>query len=126
MPNYTNQITYTGSGVNQATVALPYHPGLDRNAFTGPSYRDIDMTLSKGFGIPNNRVTHEDGRFEIRADAFNLFNILNLNPGSVNSDVTSKNFGSDNSPLGGRVVTITGPVQLLADPITKNTGGCAI
>jgi Carboxypeptidase regulatory-like domain len=108
VPNYTNQITYTGSGANQTTVALPYHPGLDRNAFTGPSYRDVDMTLSKGFGLPNNRVTGEDGRFEIRADAFNLFNLLNLNPGSVNSDVTSKNFGSDNSPLGGRVISITG------------------
>ena len=107
VPNYTNQITYVGSAANQTTVALPYHPGLDRNAFTGPSYRDVDMTLSKGFGVPNNRITGEDGRLEIRADAFNVFNLLNLNP-SVNSDVTSKFFGQDNGPLGGRVITITG------------------
>ena len=107
VPNYTNQTTYTGTGNNQATLALPYHPGLDRNAFVGPGYRDVDMTLSKGFGLPNNRITGEDARFEIRADAFNLFNLLNLGP-SVNTDVTSKFFGQANGPLGGRVVTITG------------------
>jgi hypothetical protein len=108
VPNYANQITYTGTGANQATVALPYHPGLDRNAFTGPGYRDVDLTLSKGFGVPSNRVTGEGGRFEIRADAFNIFNLLNLNPGGVNADVTSQYFGRDTGPLAGRVITVTG------------------
>lgn len=108
VPNYTAQTTYTGTGANMLATALPYRPGLDRNAFTGPSYRDVDITLAKGFGVPNNRVTGEDGRFEIRADAFNLFNILNLNPTSVTNDVTSKFFGRDVTALGGRVITLTG------------------
>ena len=108
VPNYTSQITYTGTGAVQPTQALPYHPGLDRNAFTGPSYRDVDMTLSKGFGLPNNRVTGEDARFEVRADAFNLFNLLNLNPTGVTNDVTSPNFGRDTGAMGGRVITLTG------------------
>lgn len=106
VPNYTSQITYTGTGANQPAVALPYPPGLDRNAFTGPGYRDVDLTLAKGFGVPNNRVTGEDARLEIRADAFNIFNLMNLNPGSVTNDVTSPFFGRDNSAMGGRVVTL--------------------
>lgn len=108
VPNYTPQITYTGSGVVQPTQALPYHPGLDRNAFTGPSYHDVDLTLSKGFGLPSNRVTGEDARFEIRADAFNIFSLLNLNPTGVNNDVTSQFFGRDTGAMGGRVITLTG------------------
>jgi hypothetical protein len=64
------------------------------------------MTLTKGFGLPNNRVTGENGRIEIRADAFNLFNIQNLNPANVTNDVTSAYFGRDNTALGGRTITM--------------------
>ena len=106
VPNYTSQITYTGTGANQVATALPYRPGLDRNAFTGPGYRDVDLTLTKGFGLPNNRLTGEDARFEIRADALNVFNILNLNPANVTNDVTNVNFGRDIAPMGGRIVQV--------------------
>ena len=110
VPNYSAQITYVANGTNpnQVAAALPTHPGLDRNAFVGPGYQDVDVTLAKGFGVPNNRITGENARLEIRADAFNLFNILNLNPGSVTNDVTSSNFGRDTNPTGSRTVTITG------------------
>jgi hypothetical protein len=106
-PNFTSAIQYSNAtGFPAANVALPGRPGLDRNAFVGPNYRDVDMTLTKGFGLPNNRVTGENGRIEIRADAFNLFNIQNLNPANVTNDVTSAYFGRDNTALGGRTITM--------------------
>jgi len=107
VPNFYNAMQATnGIGFPAANIALPPTPGLDRNAFTGPGYRDVDASLSKGFGIPNNRITGEHAALEIRADAFNLFNIQNLNPGSVNNSITSGTFGQDTSELGGRTITV--------------------
>ena len=75
--NFANAITATnGTGFPAGNVALPPPPGADRNSFTGPGYKDIDASLSKAFGLPNNRVTGENAKLEIRADAFNLFNML--------------------------------------------------
>jgi hypothetical protein len=72
----------------------------------GPGYRDFDATLAKGFGLPNNRITGENARLEIRADAFNLFNIQDLGPTNVTNDITSPYFGRDNVALGGRTITL--------------------
>jgi hypothetical protein len=107
VPNYGAAMQATnGTGFPAGNVALPPRPGLDRNAFTGPGYRDVDATLAKAFGLPNNRLLGEAARFEIRADAFNLFNIQNLNPSNVASNITASNFGQDTSVLGGRTITI--------------------
>ena len=80
--------------------------GCCRNAFMGPDYRDIDASLTKGFGLPNTRLLGENAKIELRADAFNLFNILNLNPSSVSSNITATNFGQDPTALGGRTITL--------------------
>ena len=105
-PNYFTAIqAASGTGFPNPNVSLPPLPGLDRNAFVGPGYRDVDASLTKGFGIPNNRVTGEHGGLEIRADVFNLFNLLNLGPTNVASDVSAANFGADTTPLGGRTIT---------------------
>jgi len=107
--NFANAIQASnGTGFPAPNVALPPLPGLARNSFTGPGYRDVDGSLSKGFGLPNTRLLGENARFEIRADVFNLFNILNLNPQSVSNNINSSNFGQDISPLGSRTVTIQG------------------
>jgi len=106
-PNYYTAIqSASGSGFPSPNLSSPPPPGLVRNAFVGPGYRDVDASLTKGFGLPNNRITGESGTIEIRADVFNLFNILNLNPGSVSSNVASSNFSQDTSALGGRTVTL--------------------
>jgi hypothetical protein len=106
-PNYFTSVqSVGGTGFPNPNVALPPLPGLDRNAFVGPGYRDVDASLTKGFGIPNNRVTGENGKLEIRADVFNLFNLLNLSPTGVAANVASSNFGQDTSPLGGRTITL--------------------
>ena len=105
VPDFTNAITWSSAtGFPAANVALPAAPGLGRNAFVGPHYRDVDASISKGFGIPNTRVLGENAKLEIRADFFNIFNILNLNPSNVTSDITSTNFGSDFVALGGRTI----------------------
>ena len=109
VPNYANAIeAANGTGFPSPNVALPPRPGLSRNSFTGPGYRDVDMSLTKGFGLPNNRILGENARFEIRADAFNLFNLMNLNAQSVANNVNSPNFGFDDSVLAGRTITIQG------------------
>ena len=104
--NYGAATTPIGKGFPNPNAALPPLPGADRNSFTGPSYRDLDASLSKNFGLPHVPFFGEQAGLEIRADAFNLFNILNLNPQSVTNDVTSLTFGQDRSPLGGRTIQL--------------------
>ena len=107
--NFQNAITATdGVGFPAGNVALPGAPGMARNAFTGPGYRDVDASLTKGFGLPNTRLLGENARFEIRADIFNLFNLLNLNPTSIATDITQSNFGQDFTALGSRTISFQG------------------
>ncbi len=91
-------------------------PGIHRNSLTGPGYSDVDLTLSKGFGLPNTRVLGENAKFEIRADMYNVFNKLNIkvdsidgNLGSVQPDGTTSpnsHFGVAGSALGSRTVQL--------------------
>ncbi len=109
VPNYYNAIEATnGTGFPANNIGLPTMPHMDRNAFDGPNYRDVDMSIAKGFGLPNNRVIGSSARVEIRADIFNLFNLLNLNPGSITNNIAVSNFGQDVSALGGRTISFQG------------------
>jgi hypothetical protein len=81
---------------------LPTVPGIGRNAFTGPHYFDTDFTVTKAFGLPSMKVLGEGAKFEIRANAYNLFNQLNL--GSVDSGIGDTNFGRANQVLGSRTI----------------------
>jgi len=83
-------------------TALPQTPGIGRNAFYGPRYSDVDMAMTKAFGLPDNKILGEDGRFEVRVNAFNLFNKLNL--ANIDTTVTDSNFGTANSVLGSRTI----------------------
>ena len=98
---------------NNGTPALPggaYNvpqlPGVARNSFDGPGYQDFDLTIAKKFGVPNFRVLGEGAGLEIRADAFNVLNLTNLVPGSVNTNVQSATFGQANQGLAGRVINL--------------------
>ncbi|HTU49046.1 MAG TPA: carboxypeptidase regulatory-like domain-containing protein [Acidobacteriaceae bacterium] len=97
--------------------APPPTPGIHRNSLTGPSYNDVDASLSKSFGLPNNRVLGNNAVFEVRADAYNLFNKINLNGGAMDDlvgsaapdgTITSVNshFGVPYGALGGRTVQL--------------------
>lgn len=82
---------------------VPQAPGVRRNYLTGPGYRDVDATLSKTFGLPRLR---EGAGIEVRADAFNVFNNLNFNPGSISNNITAPNFGQAGAALGSRTMTL--------------------
>jgi hypothetical protein len=99
-PAYT---AYAGTSYGNA---LPESPGVHRNSLNLPGYRDVDLTLTKGFGFPNNRVLGENARFELRMDAYNVFNNLNFNPNDISNNISSSNFGTITGALAGRVVTI--------------------
>ena len=88
------------------TAPLPQNPGVSRNSLTGPGYRDLDATLTKDFGLPKMRVLGENAVFEIRADAFNVFNNLNFNPTNISNNIDSPDFGQDKSALSGRIINL--------------------
>ena len=105
-PNFASALqAASGTGFPSPNASLPPAPGLLRNAFVGPNYHDIDASLTKGFGLPSNRLLGEQARLEIRGDIFNLFNILNLDPAQIGSNVAASNFGQDQTALGGRTIT---------------------
>lgn len=101
----------TGSGfvyftpaVDPRTFTIPPAPGVGRNTFRGPRYTGIDMSFGKRFTLPKIPVFGENAGFEIKANAFNVFNKLNVNSFGFNSDSTTigtGDFGTDpNNPLG--------------------------
>jgi hypothetical protein len=98
--------TYTAYNGTAFGNALPQSPGVQRNSLNGPGYRDVDLTLSKGFGFPNNRVLGEAARLELRLDAYNVFNNLNFDPLQISTNIASPNFGADTAALAARVVTV--------------------
>ena len=95
-----------------ATGPIPPPPGVGRNSLRGPGYFDIDMTLGKAFGLPTMPVFGENAQIVFRADFFNIFNKLNLNPSSISNlisfdGVTSNpNFGQAQGALGARVIEL--------------------
>ncbi len=64
---------------------------LGRNRLRGPGYAQVDMSLSKRFVI-TERVSSQ-----VRVDAFNAFNRVNLN--NPNGDLINNNFGRSTSAL---------------------------
>jgi hypothetical protein len=69
------------------------------------------MTVAKRFGLP---FLNEGANFELKANFFNVFNILNLQPFGFNTDstvVTRTSFGKATSGLSGRVVEIQGRIN---------------
>lgn len=110
-PNAGANQTYFGipaSGIpaGNGAYTLPSLPGVARNSFDGPGYQDFDATVTKLFGLPSSRYFGERPGLEIRADAFNLFNLTNLAASSVQTNIESANFGQANAGLAGRIVNL--------------------
>ncbi len=101
VPNYANAIT---DNPGQSTSNFIPPPGMDRNSFPGPGYRDVDFNFGKAFGLPNTRLLGEDAKIEIKADMFNAFNLLNINPSSLSTNIGNSNLGQASSALGARMV----------------------
>ena len=104
---------FTGGPLNyftpppSGTFTDPPRPGVGRNSFRGPDYLAVDMSLIKRFALPAMRGIGDNAGIEVRANAYNLFNTLNLTPFTFNSGSTTienPDFGRATSALAGRVV----------------------
>jgi hypothetical protein len=98
--------SYTAFSGNNSGTALPAAPAVHRNSLNLPGYKALDLTLAKGFGLPKARVLGENARIELRVDAYNLFNNLNLNPNQISNNVNAGNFGTISGALAGRVIAL--------------------
>ena len=85
---YFKPPTYVQGPTFPAVAPAPT-PGIHRNSLTGPGYRDVDASLTKAFGLPKMPVLGSAAVFEIRADAYNLFNTTNINTGSMDDTIGS-------------------------------------
>jgi hypothetical protein len=101
VPNYANAIADLPGQF--ATAFIPA-PGIGRNSFPGPKYRDVDLNFAKSFGLPRIRVIGENARIEIKANFLNAFNLLNINPSSLSTNVTNSNLSQASSALGSRII----------------------
>jgi Carboxypeptidase regulatory-like domain/TonB dependent receptor len=104
----------------QTSGTTPDFPGVGRNTFRGPRYQDIDLTISKEFGLPTMKFIGEGAKIQLRMTAYNAFNKLNLSPftfGSTSTTISYFNngsgmpvanplFGTATSALAGRVVEL--------------------
>ncbi|HYY41364.1 MAG TPA: hypothetical protein VE775_01455, partial [Pyrinomonadaceae bacterium] len=99
-----------------STLPLNTPPGIGRNSFRGPRYFDVDMSVAKRFGLPG--FLGESSNFELKANFFNVFNILNLQPFGFNGfgttidpgNPTDPNFGRSPGGQSGRVVELQGRI----------------
>ena len=101
---FTNATSWPSDGTAPTPAPLPQLPGIGRNAFYGPRYFDVDATVTKAFGLPTLPVLGEQARLEIRANAYNLFNKLNLFDPETN--VQAPLFGRARKVLGARTVEL--------------------
>jgi hypothetical protein len=97
---YTN---YQGAA---SGTSLPPNPGVARNSLNLPGYKDVDLTLTKGFGLPKMPVLGESAKLEFRIDAYNVFNNLNLNPNNISNNIGNSNFGTISGALASRVIVL--------------------
>jgi hypothetical protein len=79
-----------------------------RNIFSGPGYTSVDMTFGKDFALPKAAFLGEGSKLAIRANFFNVLNILNLAPlipATAQTDIlNSGQFGRTSGGLAGRVI----------------------
>ena len=89
----SNSATWLVGNAFTAFTPIPAPPGIGRNAFVGPHYFDTDMTLTKSFVLPSGKVIGENARIEVRANAYNLFNKLNLSNNGLDNNLNDGTFG---------------------------------
>jgi hypothetical protein len=101
VPDFSGAIT---DNPGEATNTYIPAPGMDRNQFPGPGYRNVDMTLAKAFGMPHIKGLGEDAKVEIKANFFNIFNLLNIDPTQLNTNIGNPGLGQANAALGSRMI----------------------
>ena len=112
---YFGAPSYVQGAVFPAFSPAPF-PGIHRNSLNGPGYNGVDASLTKAFGLPKMKVLGEGSRLEVRADIYNLFNKININTASIDTNLGSvapdgtvtpnADFGVAGSALGSRTVQL--------------------
>ncbi len=100
---------FPGGGAVYFDFTQSGQPGIGRNSFRGPRYFSVDMTLGKTFELSGLRYMKEPAKINIRANFFNIFNKLNLQPFQFDSNATHADratFGQADAGLAGRVVEL--------------------
>jgi hypothetical protein len=121
-PIYSNS-TYalTTQGVNfpgggSAYFASPAGstlPAIGRNSFRGPGFKSVDMSIQKNFRLDTAGLP-EGSLIQLRMNAYNVFNILNLSPfnfGDSNTNYLDPTFGRAISATSGRVLELEARFQ---------------
>jgi hypothetical protein len=104
---------FPGGGTNFFVLNNSGPPGIGRNSFRGPKYQSIDMTFGKNTPLP---FLGEGGNLQLRLNAFNVFNHLNLAPFTFNTPSTvvqNQFFGTagTTAALAGRVLELQARVS---------------
>ncbi len=101
IPNYANAIT---DNPGQSTTNFIPAPGIGRNSFGGPDYKDVDLNIAKAFGLPKMKLLGEGAQIEIKANLLNAFNILNINPSTLSTNISNSNLSQASGALGSRTI----------------------
>lgn len=70
-------------------------PGVGRNSFRGPRFSQFDFSLVKEFGFPRLRFVGEGSKIQLKINAYNAFNKLNLQPFVFGSSSTTVSYGNN-------------------------------
>jgi hypothetical protein len=83
-------------------------PGIGRNSFRGPGYKNIDLSIAKDFKLGWTKLP-ETSNLELKMNMYNAFNILNLVPlqfGSAQTYIQDPHFGTSASATAGRTLEL--------------------
>ena len=105
-------LKFFNPGANNCTPAT-CAPGVGRNSFRGPNFEQVDLTFGKQFPLS---FVRENADLEVRMNAFNVFNHLNLAPYGFNTASTiiqDSHFGTPgtSNALAGRVIELQARFQ---------------
>ena len=109
-PNFPSLLTNCSLGTDNCfTTAFPRGQApIGRNTFPGPRFETLDVSFAKRFRLPTLPVLGENAGLEFRANMFNAFNTLNLQPigfATSNDDLSNTfSFGRSPGGLAGRVI----------------------
>ena len=67
---------------NVSTSGISINGDSGRNLLRGPTFKDVDLSISRDFGLSRFK---EGMALQFRADAYNVFNIVSLSTPSGNS-----------------------------------------
>ncbi len=103
-------------------------PGIGRNSFRGPCYQQIDLSVGKEFRLP---FLGDQALLRFQAQAFNVFNKLNLSPFTFNTSSTQLDTGvctksnigtATGCPAGTAVGTVVPGTGLFGRPTGASAG----